>query len=77
MACEKIQPWRAHYTPRPGNTDVVTYQEAKGAEIIADGGSAGPPVDDSRLISETKTQPIPKANRLCPHLKPITNPTLR
>jgi hypothetical protein len=71
---EKIQPWKAHWTPKAGNPDVVSYQEKKGAEIIADGGSAGPPVEEGAV--PTKDQSVPVANQLCPHLKPIINPTL-
>jgi hypothetical protein len=74
MACEKIQPWRADYVPESGNPDVVSYQEKKGAEIIADGGSAGPPVEEG--VAVAKDDSIRAENRLCPHLKPITNPTL-
>lgn len=75
MTCEKIQPWKAYWTPRPGNCDVAPYQEKKGSEIIADGGSAGPPIDVS-IATEVKNESIPEANKLCPNLKPITNPTL-
>jgi hypothetical protein len=38
MASEKIQPWKAHWTPQSGNPNAVAYQEKKGFEIIADGG---------------------------------------
>lgn len=75
MAGEKIQPWKAHYVPEAGNPGVVSYQEKKGAEIIADGGSAGPPVEEGAIIN-AKDISVRAANRLCPHLKPITNPTL-
>jgi len=75
MTFEKIQPWRAHWTPQSGNPDIVAYQEQKGVEIIADGGSAGPPVEEG-LPTVTKKEPVRPENRLCPHLKPITNPTL-
>ncbi|KAK9776215.1 hypothetical protein SCAR479_07121 [Seiridium cardinale] len=75
MPLEKIQPWRIHWTPHPASSDIAPYQEKQGAEIIADGGSAGPPVD-AFLSTEAKTKSIPEANKLCPHLKPITNPTL-
>lgn len=74
MACEKIQPWKTHYVPESGNPSVVSYQEKKGAEIIADGGSAGPPVEES--VVAAKDASVRAENRLCPHLKPITNPTL-
>jgi hypothetical protein len=73
MSSKKIQPWKAHWTPQPGNPDVVSYQESKGAEIIADGGSAGPPVEEGAAVKTTTR----KENKLCPHLKPITNPTLK
>jgi len=69
----KVQPWKAHYNPQPGNPDVISYQECKGAEIIADGGSAGPPVEEGSEVN-TSTR---KENKLCPHLKPIINPTLK
>ncbi|QDS73013.1 hypothetical protein FKW77_009104 [Venturia effusa] len=46
MAHEKEQPWKMHYVPENGNPALVSYQEKKGAEIIADGGSAGPPVEE-------------------------------
>jgi hypothetical protein len=75
MTCEKIQPWRVHYVPESGNPDVVSYQEKKGAEIIADGGSAGPPVEEGVAVN-AKDDSVRAENRLCPHLKPIINPTL-
>jgi len=74
MASEKIQPWKAYWTPQSGNPDVVAYQEQKGSEIIADGGSAGPPVEEG--LSTASQDNVRKENKLCPHLKPITNPTL-
>lgn len=72
MSCEKIQPWKAHFVPQTGNPDVVSYQEKKGQEIIADGGSAGPAVEEGAVPSKVSNE----ENRLCPHLGPITNPTL-
>jgi len=75
MNCQKTQPWKAHWTAQPGNPDVVSYQEEKGSEIIADGGSAGPPVEEG-VSTNAKDESISEENRLCPHLKPITNPTL-
>lgn len=76
MPSEKIQLWKADWKPRPTNLDIAPYQEKTGSEIIADGGSAGPPVDIS-LSTEAKSESVPEANKLCPHLKPITNPTLK
>jgi hypothetical protein len=73
MSSCKDQPWKAHYTPQPGNPAVVSYQEAKGSLIIADGGSAGPPVEEGVQAKTT----MPRENSLCPHLKPISNPTLK
>jgi len=76
MASEKIQPWKAHWTPQSGNPNAVAYQEKKGFEIIADGGSAGPPAEEG-FSTGAKNEPISAENRLCPHLLPITNPTLK
>jgi len=75
MTAVKTQPWKPHWTPRAGNANIVAYQEEKGAEIIADGGSAGPAIDEG-VTTPAQQEPVRKENRLCPHLKPITNPTL-
>jgi hypothetical protein len=63
----KAQPWKDSFVAQPGKHDVICYQEAKGQDIIADGGAAVPEVEQKA----TK-----EANRFCPHLGPITNPTL-
>ena len=76
MNCNKEQPWLRHFTAQPGNPELVNYQEKTGDQIIADGGSAGPPVDESAPVAK-KDSSIGAANRLCPHLGPITNPTLK
>lgn len=72
MSCEKVQPWKAHFVPQAGNPEVVSYQEAKGQQIIADGGSAGPAVEEGAPVPQASRE----ENRLCPHLGRITNPTL-
>lgn len=73
MSDQKYQPWKEHYVAKAGNPAIVSYQEKKGAEIIADGGSAGPAVEEGNANVDNS---ISEANKLCPHLGPITNPTL-
>lgn len=75
MSNEKIQPWKAHWVPQAGNPAIVSYQERAGAEIIADGGSAGPPVQEG--VATASASSVSESNRLCPHLGKITNPTLK